>query len=277
MERCSDKSYCKFLIFLLTVSDVLISDQCGKGSAKRYYQRRTLVQYAFCATAGLAMFYKAENPRIRTAGLSLLFPGAGYVAVCTVPSIFALLLTLASVPLIIFMWFGCGGLAFPIMLWLGSSLISALLARDAVFESAGAIVTTSVILVLAYVTSQTQKANRQAEKKREERNSFLVNAVQDNLASAQAAPAPGTREADLRSLRFVQWMLEMGLAPMDDFSYHDVIDQFQTSAIRYQLYQGLYELTAFQNNYCPNFHGYLSKAERGLVSDLICCLHNNGY
>lgn len=116
------------------------------------------------------------------------------------------------------------------------------------------------------MTTQTQSANREAEKKREERNAFLVNEVQENQANAHSPPAPGSREADERSLRFVQWMLEMGLAPMDDFSYHDVIDQFQTSAIRYQLYQGLYELAAFQNNYCPNFHGYLSKAERGLVS-----------
>lgn len=192
------------------------------------------------------------------------------MAVCTVPSILALVVTLAMVPLIIFMWFGCGGLAFPITLWLGSSLVSSLLARDTVLESAGVIVTTSVLLGLAYVTSQTQSANRQAEKKREERNAYLVNAVQENQATAQSAPAPGSREADLRSLRFVQWVLEMGLAPMDDFSYHDVIDQFQTSAIRYQLYQGIYELAAYQNNYCPNFHGYLSKAERNLVSNPFC-------
>ncbi|KAF2711409.1 hypothetical protein K504DRAFT_453255 [Pleomassaria siparia CBS 279.74] len=245
--------------------DVLISDQCGKGYAKRYYQTRSLVQYALLFIVGLATFYKADDTRVRTAGLSLLFPGAGFVAVCTFPSIFALLLTLASVPLVLFMWFGCGGLAFPISLWLGSSLAATFLVRDTVFESAGVVVTAWCLLGLAYITWKTQVANRNARTKRDERNAFLMNAVQENQVNAQAPPAPGSREADERTLRFVQWILEMGLAPKDDFSYHDVIDQFQTSAIRYQLYQGVYELAGFQNNYCPNFHGYLSQAERGLV------------
>lgn len=250
---------------VLTSKDVLIPNQCGKGSAKRYYQRRTMIQYAFLATAGLATFYKVDDPRARTAGLSLLFPGAGFVAVGTIPSILALVLTLASVPLIIFMWFGCGGLAFPILLWVGSLLTATFLTRDTVLESAGAIVTAACVLGISYVTYQTQTANREAENKREERNAFLINAVQQNQADAHPPPAPGTREADERTLRFLQWMLEVGLAPMDDFSYHDVIDQFQTSAIRYQLYNCMYELAMFQNNYCPNFHGYLSKAQRNAI------------
>ncbi|KAH7085825.1 hypothetical protein BKA63DRAFT_560455 [Paraphoma chrysanthemicola] len=233
--------------------------------AKKYYQRRTLVQYALMAGAGLLTFYKVDSPSARAAGLGLLFPGAGFVAVGTIPSILALLVTLASVPLILFMWFGCGGLAFPLLLWIGSDLFAALLARDSVVESAGSIVTVSVVAAITYVTWKTQAANRQAEKRREDRNKFLMNAVQDNHDQAHEAPPPGSREADERTLRFVQWALEMGLAPIDDFSYHDIIDQFQTSAIRYQLYTGIYELAIYQSNYCPNFHGYLSKAERGLI------------
>jgi hypothetical protein len=141
-----------------------------------------------------------------------------------------------------------------------------MLVRETVLEPAGAIVTTSVLLGLAYVTTKTQLANREAEKRRADRNQFLINQAKTNLSASQSAPAPGAREADLRTLRFVQWALEMGLTSIDDFSYHDIIDQFQTSAIRYQLYQGIYELVLFQNNYCPNFHGYLSQAERGMVS-----------
>lgn len=245
--------------------DVLIPQECGKGVVKRYHQRRTLVQYAFLASIGLATFYKIDSPKARTAGLGLLFPGAGFVAVCTLPSILALVVTLASVPLILFMWFGCGGLAFPILLWAGSDLFAVVLAGDTVLESAGPIVTAACVLGITYMTWQTQLGNRQAQKKREERNAFLEDAVRENHVNAHQAPPPGSREADERTLRFVQWILEMGLAPKDDFSYHDVIDQFQTSAIRYQLYQGVYELAVYQSNYCPNFHGYLSKAERGLI------------
>lgn len=224
-----------------------------------------MVQYVFLAAAGLATFYKAENPPLRVAGLGLLFPGAGFVAVCTVPSVLAFIVTLAAVPVILFMWFGCGGLAFPITLWMCSLLAASFLARDTVLESAGTIVTVACALATSYVIWRTRIANVEAERRRDERNAFLVDAVKENYANATPAPAPGVREADERSMRFVQWVLEMGLAPQNDFSYHDIIDQFQTSAIRYQLYQGIYELSVFQMNYCPNFHGYLSEAQRNLI------------
>lgn len=224
-----------------------------------------MIQYACLAATGLATFYKTDDPRFRAAGLGLLFPGAGFVAVCTVPSILALSLTLAAVPVVLFMWFGCGGLAFPIALWTGSTVAASFLARDTVLESAGAIVTATCIIGISYIARKTQVASVEAEDKRDERNTFLLNAVQENHTLAAAAPAPGSREADLRSLRFLQWVLEMGLAPEHDFSYHDKLDDFQTAAKRYQLYQGQYELANFQSSYCPNFHGYLSEAQRGLI------------
>lgn len=228
-------------------------------------QRRTLIQYTLLAATGLGTFYKTENPHLRAAGLGLLFPGAGFVAVCTIPSFIGLIFTLAAVPLILFLWFGCGGLAFPIALWTGSLLAASFLAGDTVLESAGPIVTGLCVLGISWVTFNTKIAHSEALKKREERNDFLLNAVKEHNTVAAAMPAPGSREVDGRSLRFVQWVLEMGLVPEDDFSYHDIIDQFQTSAIRYQLYQGVYELALYQRYYCPNFHGYLSEAQRGMI------------
>lgn len=224
-----------------------------------------MAQYAFLVAAGLATFYKTENPQLRAAGLGLLFPGAGFIAVCTIPSILAFILTLAAVPVILFMWFGCGGLAFPLALWIGSTLAASFLARETVFESAGTIVTAACILGISYIVRRTQTANAEAEKRRDDRNTFLVNAVQENHANAPSAPIPGSREADERSLRFLQWVLEMGLTPQDDFSYHDVIDQFQTAAIRYQLWGAQWELALYQSTHCPNFHGYLSQAQRNLI------------
>ncbi|KAF2186580.1 hypothetical protein K469DRAFT_775419 [Zopfia rhizophila CBS 207.26] len=56
--------------------------------------------------------------------------------------------------------------------------------------------------------------------------------------------------------------LETGLADMDDFSHNDIIDQFETAAIRYQLYGTQKALGLYQYVYAPNFHGYLNKAQR---------------
>lgn len=63
------------------------------------------------------------------------------------------------------------------------------------------------------------------------RNKWLPSEVKSMQEAAVPAPAPGSRELDEKTLRFVQHMVERGLTKHDDFSYHDVIDQFQTGAI----------------------------------------------
>ena len=130
-----------------------------------------------------------------------------------------------------------------------------------VLELAGPLVSAFCIGGLVYLTYSTQRANAEARKKREARNRFLLDEVRNNQTQASPAPEAGTREVDENTLRFVQWFVELGLTPKDDFSYHDVVDQFQTAAIRYQLYEAVNVLGLYQNVYCPNFRGYLYQAQ----------------
>lgn len=88
------------------LSDVLVPENAGTGLTKWHYQRRTLLQYAGLFATGLAAFYKAESPALRAAGLGFLFPGAGLVAVCTLPSLIAFAVAMPLIPLSIFIWFG---------------------------------------------------------------------------------------------------------------------------------------------------------------------------
>jgi hypothetical protein len=157
-----------------------------------------------------------------------------------------------------------GGVAFPIFLWIGTAILSGILARDSVLEFAGPLWVAICIGGIGYLTYATQRANSNARGKRQTRNSYLIHAVQENQAKA-VSPEDGTRELDERSLRFLQSVVEVGLAPMDDFSRHDIIDQFQTSAIRYQLYETVSDLSMYQSIYCPNFHGYASQASRNAI------------
>lgn len=247
------------------LSDVLVPQNAGRGATKWHYQRRTLVQYACLFAAGLTSFYKFQSPALRAAGLSLLFPGAGLVAVCTIPSILLFVISTALIPLVLFAWFGMGGLVFPLALWIGTAGLSAALAKDSVLELAGPLMSAFCIGGVVYLVYVCRRAISEADKKRETRNSYLVDEVRNNQTQASPAPPPGTREVDERTLRFVQWWLELGLTPKDDFSYHDVIDQFQTAAIRYQLYEVMNSLGIYQSVYCPNFHGYLSQAQRNAI------------
>jgi len=104
----------------------------------------------------------------------------------------------------------------------------------------------------------------EAREKRNGRNEYLIPAVRKTQAEGERAP-PGSRELSPRDLRFIQWFVELGMRLFDDFAYHDVIDQFQTAAIRYLLYEAVSDLGLYQFNYAPNFHGYLSLAQRRII------------
>ena len=216
------------------------------------------------AALGLYSFQTAESPSVRAGSLGLLFPGAGLIAVSTIPAIFAFIVSTALIPLVMFAWFGAGGVAFPIILWVGTSALAAFLGRDSLLDIAGPLWAVACVVGVAWLTYQTQAANAEARQKRQKRNEYLVEAVQENQAAGRKHP-PGSREVDLRTLRFMQWFIELGLTRKDDFSYHDVIDQFQTSAIRYQLYEAVSDLGVYQYIYAPNFRGCVSQAMRNCI------------
>lgn len=186
------------------------------------------------------------------------------MAACTVTSLVCFLLSTALIPVVLFAWFGCGGITFPIVLWTGTDLLAALLAKDSVLEAAGPLWVAVCVSGITYLAWKTKEANETGRGKREKRNAYLVDAVRQNQRNAVVAE-PGSREVDERTLRFLQWHLELGLSPKDDYSYHDVIDQFQTASIRYQLYEAVSDLGLYQSVYAPNFHGYLSQAQRNII------------
>jgi hypothetical protein len=254
--------YCRMLT---DSTDVLIPSEAGKGTTKSYYQFRTLAQYGALYLAGLYINQSAKSPALRAAGLGFLFPGAGLTAVGSIPSFAFFFLSTCLIPLVLFAWFGCGGVFFPIFLWTSTAGLSAFLARESLFDGAAYFWGVACLVGIGYLTVRTRAANAAASKKRAERNEYLVQAVQENQAMAITVPDPGSRELDLKTLRFVQWFIELGLSDFDDWTYHDIIDQFQTSALRYQLYEAVYSLGLYQAHYAPGFHGYLSQAQRNVI------------
>lgn len=246
-------------------SDVLIPANAGRGLVKKYHQRRTLYQYFALSLSGLWAFYNLESTSYRAAALSFLFPGAGFTAVATLASTAAFLATLVLIPVTIFVWFAMGGIAFPIGLWVGSSIGAGYLATDSLFEPSAILWAIFCYTGIFWLMSNARSLNAAGYSKAQERNKYLVQTVEEQLANATPAPAPGSRELSLDTLRHVQHMLERGLSPHDDFSFHDVIDQFQTGAVRYQLYGVVDVLSLYQCHYAPGFHGYLSKASQNCI------------
>jgi len=80
-----------------------------------------------------------------------------------------------------------------------------------------------------------------------------------------APPLIEDRELSLEELRMIQYIIDQGLRDINDWAGFNVIDQFQTSALRYQLYEMGYCLGAYQGIYTPSFHGYASEAARNVI------------
>ncbi|KAH6887474.1 hypothetical protein B0T10DRAFT_460920 [Thelonectria olida] len=248
-----------------TVEDVLIPPHAGRGLIKKYHQRRTLYQYLALSGGGLWSFYHLNNTAYRAAALGFLFPGAGFTAVATLTSLGAFLLTVVLIPVTVFAWFAMGGIFFPIALWVGSSVGAGIMAKDTLFESSAWFWAIFCYSGIFWLMSNARSLNAAGYSKAQERNKYLVDAVREQQANAAPIPSPESRELSLETLRHVQHMLERGLSPRSDFSYFDVIDQFQTGAVRYQLYGVVDALSLYQCHYAPNFHGYLSKASQNSI------------
>lgn len=246
-------------------SDVLIPPHVGRGHIKTYYQRRTLSQYFSISAGGLWVFFNLNNTAYRAAALGLLFPGAGYAAVATIPSIVAAAFTIVLLGLALASYFAMGAISIPLAVWLGSSVTAGFLARESLYEPSGWICAIFSYGGIAYLIIKNHLSHSAKSRKAEERNKWLVEAVQEHLANATSAPPPGSRELSLETLRHIQFILERGLSGPDDFSCHDVIEQFQGSSLRYQLYSLVDALSLYQCHYVPNFHGYVSLASRNAI------------
>ena len=224
-----------------------------------------MFQYSGLYILGLWCFHNLESPAFRAGALGLLFPGAGLTAVGSIPSVLAFLATLIGIPVTLFVWFAMGGVLFPLLLWFGSAGLAAILAKNDLVNQAGATWGALCLMMVTWAVWKSSQINAQGKVTQERRNKWLPSKVKEQADQAVRAPAPGSREVDPKTLRFVQHMIERGLTPHDDLSYHDVIDQFQTGAVRYQLYGVVDSIALYLTHYTPGFHGYAAEACRNSI------------
>lgn len=215
---------------------------------------------------GLWAFYSSESVNLRAAGLGLVFPGAGFLAIGTTSAYYTFATILTLFPLTIVAWFGMGGVFFPLALYFGSAVAGGLCVGDTLPPGAGLYLASGAYGTIALVMLNAASGHTSGQAKAKLRNKYLVDAVVEQHAQALAVSPAGSRELDLKTLRFVQHMIERGLSKHDDYSYHDVLDQFQTSALRYQLAGVACVLSQYQTHYAPSFHGYVSQASRNVIT-----------
>jgi hypothetical protein len=233
------------------------------GPVVRKLLRRTAIAAALGATAAMSTLRTAKNPGTKAAALGALAPGAGYVLT---RSPLRLTATLAGFATSLVGWFATGNVIAPPAIW-------AVAAIDARRQANGGRKTwsaaeTAVPLALAGSAIAGTVARRRAFRAAQERGRVRA----EYLATApRLDPRPRDApqsELSVEDLATQRGFLDRGLQPLDQFDGFDIIEQFQTSAIRYQLYMSQWVLALSQLHHTPSFHGYLSAAQRNLIDKL---------
>jgi hypothetical protein len=228
-------------------------------------QTRAVIVLALVYALGLGLFWAIEAAGWRAFGLGLLMPGGGFVATggwlsLLFPLTFALFL------LGVFIWFATGMVLLPPAIWLGAAALAGFVARDGViWDRAVWVVLAFSAAVAAYFWNRSRSRRELSLAKFERRAAFLPQAMATLDDKLDPVPAFGSREIGEDDIGRLRYALDRALQPVDGFNGFDKIDQFQPASYRYQINHIGYGLGAIQAHYLPNFHGYMTRAQKNLI------------
>jgi len=249
------------------VAQTFTNDGRALGPVTRARLKRTALIYAGMCALGLVPSLLGLSPALQAAGLGLWFPGAGFLSSAGWSALL-LPVTLALFALAVFAWFGAGMVIAPAIVWLGSALLAGAMARDGVWSGAAALVPLLTVAGGVVLHRRGERTRAAGRAKRAARAKFLPAEAAAVSARIMSAPAP-SRELSREDLTWLRYMLDRGLQPVGELSGFDKIDQFQTSALRYQINHLGYALAEFQTHYTPAFQGYLAQAQRNLIEQYL--------
>ncbi|MBW3664040.1 MAG: hypothetical protein KY469_13140 [Actinobacteria bacterium] len=219
--------------------------------------RRTTLGYLLVATLGALPVVLDASPAWQAFGLGVIAPGGGWLYA---GSILFAVITVVLMLVALFAWFGAGMIVAPPLVWLGSAGLAAAFVGD---TWDWARVAVPVLAVVALVGGQAagRLGYRAARRRGAARNAYLSTLRVD----VDPRPLPETRELSERELGVQRYLLNVALQPIDGFEGFDIVDQFQTAAIRYQINFAQWALALAAYDHTPAFLGYSELAQRQLV------------
>ena len=233
------------------------------GPAVRALLRRTGIGGATVAGAAIAVSARSKRPGTRALALGALAPGAGYVYT---RSPLRFLAALGAFAASLAAWFASGNIVLPPLLWAAAAFNArkqAVRGRKG-WNGARVAVPAALIGAAAAGTVARRRAFRAAQERGHVRAAYLA-----TVPRIDPQPKDSVRkELSTDDLATLRSLFDRALQPLDKFDGFTKIDQFQTSAIRYQLNFMQWALAMAQLHYTPSFHGYLSAAQRNLIDKL---------
>ncbi len=261
----------------------LIEDRAGfYGSTTARQLRLTCCGYLLLAVFGLWLAFQQQG-FMAVFGLGLSFPGAGFLFYLGGDAghiaIHALmfLASLVVFGLGFFLWFASGNILAPIVAWLGSAAIAASMHQHITAPIAPWIMVVLIPVGFAVMLLMKKRATDETRRNRERRNQYLREYNERNAESSSESKASSKKvsskatgaetsypELSPKAIGFYRYSLDRALQPVDEFNGFNRVDQFQTSAVRYQVCIMGYNLAAVQRGTTPAFRGYLSDAQVNL-------------
>ena len=234
------------------------------GPMSRRLLGRLAAVLAVMQIVGAVLTFAVDGDRARAAGLSLVFPGGGFLY-AGLPGLFVLTLALLLVALVV--WWGASAhFAIPLV-WAASVVASALLVHGPKWVVADgttwswAIVPVYVLAVAAVVTTVVRFERRYRAK--------LARVPELNEYLRTATPPPRLafeRTADPMDVELLRWCYAVAFQPDDGLDGLDYGEQFHSGTqLRYQLNALCWALSVYAVNFLPNAPAQIESALAKLV------------
>ncbi|WP_067650576.1 linalool dehydratase/isomerase domain-containing protein [Nocardia harenae] len=234
------------------------------GPLTRARQRRTFAILGAVELAGLGLSALAGSRRGRATGLGLMLPGGGY-AYAGKPVRGALSALTSATGLIV--WIGNGNMLMTPLTWLGSALLAGGAAEKSskVHDAARVAVPLAVAGATAWLVQRARQDLHKQQAVATETNKYLEAFSPPLRGDDRPEPFVGP-ELTRDELLLARTVLDVARQDADDWSNYDILEQFQPTAVRYQINQVGWALSMLQYARMPAFHGYLSAAQRNLIA-----------
>jgi hypothetical protein len=235
----------------------------GIGPVSRRRQRRARRAFTVLQVVALLPTVLGRSSRAKAVGLGLSLPGAGFLFTRRWGSAVVSLVTfvLSAVA-----WVGAGMTTGPITVWMGSAVLAGWgAARRPTVRSAEIAVPVAAATIAAGLSLRKVVAARKGANEARRRNAYLATL---SVEPSQDPPWVAD-ELTVDELRAARVLIDMGMQPVDEFEGFVWIEQFQPSAVRYQVCYLSYALAHLQYCRTPAFQGYLQDAQRKLIKKLL--------
>ncbi len=243
------------------------------GPATRARHGRLLLVALGLAAAAAIGAGASTDAASKALALGLAAPGGGFLLgagpACPAQTL-AVSLAVASACMLLaagLVWFATGNVVLPAAVWAGAALAAAALAPQSPpcwpAAELGVPLAVAGAGLSAYALSAVLGLHAL-------RRRAMLNASLRALAEPQAprcgASGNSKPELSLDDLRLLRVLLDRALQPVSVFDGFEHIEQFQTSALRYQINFSSYALALAQATHLPALQGYMHLAQRNLAA-----------